>query len=73
MRGIFDNVRRKIYPEVEIDDDLGGCLGLGLSGCLSLGVGVVAFILAVMVGVNDAGSGFFMGAGYVEMVCWRSR
>jgi len=68
MGGVFDNVRRKVYPEVEIDDDF-SCGG----GGFSLDLGVAMIIPAVMVGVEDAGSVFLVGADYVEMVRWRSR
>ena len=65
MGGVFDNIRRKVYPKVEIDDDL--------SGDLSLGLDAVVPDLTAMIGVNDAGSSFLVGAGYVEMVRRGSR
>lgn len=69
MGGIRNNVRRKIYPEVEIDDDIGVRLGMGVVGSKL----IAAVTSVVMVGVDDAGPGFFVGAAYVKMVCWRSR
>ena len=68
MGGVCNNVLCKVYSEVEIDDELG--VGLGVSVAMSKAVVVT---LAVAVGVDDAGSGFLVGATYVEVVCWRSR
>jgi len=70
MGGIRDNVRRKVYPEVEVDDNLGIGLGSGLVVPMPM-TAVVAPV--VMVGFDDAGSGFLVGATYVEMIRRRSR
>jgi len=68
MGGICDNVRREVYPEVEIDYDLGIRLGPGLIKTIP-----VAVTSMVMVGVDDAGPGFTVGAAYVKVIGWRSR
>ena len=64
MCGIRDDVWREVYPEVEIDDDLGVCLGLGVVTSMPMAVVIVPMV----VGVYEAGSGFFVGSAYVEMV-----
>ena len=64
MCGIGDDSRSEIYPEVEIYDDLGVGLGVGL-------VGTTLVVPAKRVGGDEAGSGFFVGSAYVEVVCWR--
>ena len=68
MCRIRDDVRCEVYPEVEVDDDFGVCLGPGVVASTPMAVVVAPMV----VGVNDAGSGFFVGSAYVEMVCWRS-
>ena len=70
MGEIRNNVWCEIYSEVEIDDDFG--VGLGPGVVVSVPMAVVVTPM-VMVGVDDAGLGFFVGAVYVEVVCWRSR
>ena len=69
MGGIRNNVWCEIYLEVEIDDDVGVGLGVGVVVPLPM---VVIITPVVMVGVDDASSGFFVGARYAEMICWRS-
>ena len=70
MGGIRDNVRCEIYPEVEIDDNL----GVGLGPRLVVPVPMAAVVAPVMmVGFDDAGSGFLVGATYVEVIRRRSR
>jgi len=70
MGGICDNVRRKVYPEVEINDDLAVGLGVGVAVSVTM---VTVPTLVVMVGVDDAGSGFLVSSVYVEVVRWRNR
>jgi len=67
MCGIRDDVWCEVYPEVEIDDDLDVCLGPGVVASTPMAVVVVPMV----VGVDDAGSGFFVGSAYVEVVCGR--
>ena len=55
MGGIRDNVWGKVYPEVEVDDNL----GVGLCPSVSAPM--------IVVGVDDTGSGFVVGAFYVEV------
>lgn len=70
MGGIRNNVWCEIYSKVEIDDDLGIGLGPGVIASVPMAVVVTP---VVIVGIDDTGSGFFVGAVYVEMVCWRGR
>ena len=69
MCRIHDNVRGEIYPEVEIGDNLG--VGLGLNPATPIPM-TTSVIRVVVVGVNGAGAGFFVGSAYVEVVCRRS-
>jgi len=65
MCRIRDDVLCEVYPEVEIDDDL----------CICLDPSVVASTPVVgrmVVRADGAGSGFFVGSAYVEVVCGRS-
>ena len=70
MGEIRNNVWCEIYSEVEINDDLGIGLDPGVVVPVPMAVVVTP---VVIVGIDDACSGFFVGATYVEMVCWRGR
>ena len=59
MGGIRDDVRCKVYPEVEVDDDLG--VGLGLDAVASIPIAAVV-VPVVMVGIYDAGPSFLVGS-----------
>ena len=67
MCRIRDDVRCEVYPEVEVDDDFGVCLGPGVVAATSVAV----IVIPMMVGIDDAGSGFFVGSTYAEVICGR--
>ena len=69
MGGIRNNVGGEVYPEVEVDDDL----GVGLSPGLADPVPTAVTPMMVVVGVDNTSTGFLMGAVYMKMKCWRSR
>ena len=64
MGGIRNNVRREIYPKVEVDDNLGIGLGSGVIAYAPMAV----IVIPVKVGVDDPGPGFFVSAVYMEVV-----
>ena len=70
MGGIRNDVWCEIYSEVEIYDGLGVGLRPGVVVPMPM---VVVVTPMVMVGGDDAGLSFFVGAADVEMVCWRGR
>ena len=73
MGGVPSNVWGKIYSEVEIYDDFGSGLGLNFGVVALVPTAAQVASAAVAVIINDAGSGFGVGATYVKVVCWRGR